>query len=94
MRIFAWRSGRQVLLNHALLEGYSLLETFDVVDNPIIDDSTYAAIEALVRHSSVSALLLCGVRDIKRAQEISASSSIRMLAVPMDPLPTDAGTRS
>jgi hypothetical protein len=44
-------------------DGYALLETFHVIGDPMRDEGTYAAVEALARRFDADALLVLGAID-------------------------------
>jgi hypothetical protein len=77
------RAGRADARIHLALraneEGYALLETFEVNGNPVKDEVTYLAVEALSRRVDAAALLISGLVDEARLETIAAD--VRMVIV-------------
>lgn len=62
-----WRSIRQAISSRAAQEGYTLVDTFDVIGDRGEDEPTYAAVETLAaRGDTPPALLTVGVVDWDR----------------------------
>jgi len=64
-------------------EGYALLETFDVVGDPALDESVYDAVEAISARSEASALIVSGAVDRCRVDAIAGGFGMVVLPVPL-----------
>jgi hypothetical protein len=67
----------------AAQEGYALLETFDVVGEPTLDDSVYDAVEAMATWSEAWALIVSGAVDRLRVDGIAVGWGMVVLPVPL-----------
>jgi len=78
-----WRRARTAVAHRVTSEGYALLETFDVVGDPALDESVYDAVEAISARSEASALIVSGAVDRCRVDAIAGGFGMVVLPVPL-----------
>jgi hypothetical protein len=78
-----WRDARTAVAVRVACEGYALLDTFDVLGDPSLDDSVYDALEGLSLRLDVSALVVSGSVDRRRVDAIAAGLGMVVLSIPI-----------